>query len=322
MNICILILSTNNKDYDCFKSSIRSTWLSDFKNKSIDCFFYEGDSDMDQIIGDTIYLSVKDEIKHTFFKFYKCLELLKSSNKKYDLYFRANLSCYIDVFEFIKFIKHFNLDKNSYSGKLGVTHLLSEMTLKYKILRVYKEKLKKGLKIEFYSGAGFFIGSNKVEFILKYGNYFKNTLIVDDVLIGLILITKSYSKLTNNILKILEVKFEPSFKLSENEFFSLIKQNHLFFYRFKNSDRTKDCEYIFKFSDPSFRKQIILNGFTSNEFIETTKVEMNNSVLLFPLSFKKMYLNLIYFIRMFISYLILFVFVKIFRFLQKLKIVA
>ena len=93
---------------------------------------------------------------------------------------------------------------------------MSELTLKYKLLRSFQGKFKIGKKINYYSGAGFFIGSNKVELILKYGNYFKNSFIIDDVLIGLILFSCENSKSSNNILKILEINLDSGFKLSNN----------------------------------------------------------------------------------------------------------
>jgi hypothetical protein len=319
MKICILILSTNNKSYDCFKYAIRSTWLSDFKNKSIDCFFYEGDSDTDQIIGDTIYLSVKDEIKATFYKFYKCLEFLHSNNRKYDLYFRANLSCYIDVVEFMEFINYFNLDNNTFSGKLGGTYLLSELTLKYKSLRNYTKYLKIGKKISFYSGAGFFIGSRKVEFILKYGNRFKNAFIVDDVLIGMLLLSKPFSKLKNNILKILEIKIDSSFKLSEYDYFNLINNNHLFFYRFKNYDRLKDCEYILKFANPSFRKELLLNGFNQNELLYMSKIERTNFDISPSITLRPKCIIFLEFCRLIFYYFKIFTLINFIRFSQKMN---
>jgi hypothetical protein len=302
MKICILILSTNSKAYDCFKYAIRKTWLSDFKKKSIDCFFYEGDSEIDQIIDDTIYLSVKDEIKFTFLKFYKCLYFLKSINKEYDLYFRANLSCYIDIIEFFRFINHFKINRNSYCGTLTSTYLMAELTLKYKLLRIFKDNFRIGKKINFYSGAGFFIGRNNVDYILKYGNIFKNDLIVDDVLIGLILASKTYSTPQNNIMTILEIKFELNFKLSENEL-SKFYENHLFFYRFKNHDRIKDCEYLIKFGNPYIRKKILLNGFDKNEIIFNSKEEILGVDLFTSVLYIFKSKTLLSFIKLIISYL-------------------
>jgi hypothetical protein len=319
MKICILILSTNNESYNCFKYAIRSTWLDDFKNNSIDCFFYEGGSDKNKIIGDTIYLSVKDELKYTFYKFYICLKYLKSINKDYDLFFRANLSCYIDVFNFFEFINNFNIDSNSYYGKIGVTYLMSELTLKYKLLRKFKKNFNVGKKIKFYSGAGFFIGCNKVEYILKYGHYFKNDLIIDDVLIGLILFSNSISTLKDNIFKVVDVKIDSGFKLSENELFDLITNNFLFFYRFKNYNRIKDCEYLLKFGNPYIRKHLLLNGFDDNQSFNPNNInKFNLENFKSPLFIKKNNI-LLDILRLLLSYFKVLFFVQLMYFKKLIK---
>lgn len=318
MKICILILSTKNQAFDCFKNAIQSTWLADFKNKSIDCYFYEGDSKRNILIGDTIYLSVNDEIKFTFHKFYKCLEFLNSINRNYDLYFRANLSCYIDVVKFIDFIDHFNLNSYTFCGKLGMTYLMSELTLKYKLLRPYKKYFQVGTKISFYSGAGFFIGYRKVEFILKYGKLFKNIFIVDDVLIGMLLISKSFSKFKYNNLKILEVKSNSFFKLTDKELFNLINHNHLFFYRFKNDDRINDSEYILKFANQSFRDKFILNGIDNIENLDFSNNEVSIFDIYFPKSLTSKFILVYNFCHLLVSYVIIFILINYVRFNQKI----
>ena len=133
MNFCVLILSTRHASYDGFKEAIRKTWALDLKKNNIDYFFYEGDWGTNTLDGDLIKLDVKSDDEYSFKKFIQACTFLRNQNLNYDFIYRTNLSTYIDVSNFIKFIKIKEINQLSYSGINYKTYLLPELTVKFKI---------------------------------------------------------------------------------------------------------------------------------------------------------------------------------------------
>ena len=95
--IIVLILSTKDSEYDDFRTAIESTWLQDFKNLGIKCFFYEGGSDKNKIEGDYIKLKCPDDLYSVSLKLIEALKVVFEKYPEIQLVYRTNLSSYIDV---------------------------------------------------------------------------------------------------------------------------------------------------------------------------------------------------------------------------------
>ena len=50
-NIIILVLSTQSKSYQIFKNSIEKSWFKTAQNEGVNCYFYEGGYDTQEISG-------------------------------------------------------------------------------------------------------------------------------------------------------------------------------------------------------------------------------------------------------------------------------
>ena len=239
MKTIILILSTKNKNYDCFKSAIKETWFRDFSDKGIKCLFYEGGSEKNTLIEDTIYLNCDDSLQGTARKLKLALDFIEN-NFEYDVIYRTNLSSYLDSNKFLSYVKRYKIDSNSYSGLKAYSYFYKEYFWKkkliYKILTFMGLNL--GKKIYFASGSGFFLGKNNVRKILKFN---KHENFVDDVMVGLICkLDQIYYPPRIDIGKLKSLKTHS--KAINNK----IIDDESFHFRFKSEDRYKDCENLKK----------------------------------------------------------------------------
>ena len=116
-NVIILILSTNNKSYNIFKSSQKETWIDKMEKAGVRCFFYEGDANECIIEGDTIKVNAPDDLRNCSEKFIKTLDIIRTNFPDVSLVYRTNLSSYIDVDNFLLYVSSIRNKKQFYAGK-------------------------------------------------------------------------------------------------------------------------------------------------------------------------------------------------------------
>lgn len=246
-NICIMILSTKAESYSGFITAIENSWYQDAVNAGFKVFFYSGSHSEDCLYSDReIRVIENDSTKNCYKKFVSAKNVLIKEYPEIELIYRTNLSSYIDVPNFSKYISKCSFGVRSYHGVKGTAKLWSEFFFKNKYLHFLFKYFFFGPKINFFSGAGFFIGIELCN-TLSYDDS-KNYLI-DDVEIGRqiinykshavryerIYITDSYSKITKEKLDV------------------LINESMLFHYKFKTSNRNVDIENVFMFSNKDYR---------------------------------------------------------------------
>jgi len=253
MNFCVLILSTRHASYDGFKEAIRKTWANELKKNGIDYFFYEGNWGTNSIEDDLIKLDVGDEHKFTFKKFILAANFLKNQNLSYDFIYRTNLSSYIEVSNFLKYIKFNEVNRKSYIGLISKTYLLSELTLKFKLVRKFAQKLRFGKRIVYKNGAGFFIGSDLINEITNSYKPIENCYLVDDVFIGVLLTS---IKVHEPVVHRMAIFADGSHKVLRKEYEIKLEKDLLFHYRFKTSDRASDIKMLESFHDSSTRLDV------------------------------------------------------------------
>ncbi len=263
--VVVLILSTQRDDYKCFVSNIRNTWAKDLKSNNISCYFYEGGWDKNSLEGDTIRLNVDDSLSNTYDKFIACASYLSMLSIDYDVLFRTNLSSYIDVPIFINFLNQSGISQKSYEGVGGITHLPRER-LYAKSPTSYFTRIVSlasslcvgffdigfGERIEFRSGAGLFLGSDVVAYLIEYNDYKRHVMLIDDVKIGWILKNKFNSVLNVRRFDVLE---SDAHKITRSEYYEMVSLG-LFHYKFKNKNRAYDCNKISEMHDHSIRTLI------------------------------------------------------------------
>ena len=246
--IIILILSTNNPEYLDLKHSIEKTWVNDFKEIGIKCFFYEGGSDSNFIQGDVINVKSPDDLYGVSHKLVEALKVVLEIYPKTELVYRTNLSSYIDVQTFMKFIYFHNFNDQTYAGLIGTTYLFKEKLYKYKILYFIFQFIPFGIKIQFASGAGFFLGSKHCRTIISSK---VNLNLIDDVMVAY---TINVSPLTTAIPERLSVSLETRQQFQKKTILSLINEKYLYHYRFKTNNRKEDASLLKMFGDKNFRE--------------------------------------------------------------------
>jgi len=253
MKFCVLILSTRDQSYDGFKEAIRKTWALDLKKNNIDYFFYEGDWGTNTLDGDLIKLDVKSEDEYSFKKFIQACTFLRNQNLNYDFIYRTNLSTYIDVSKFLKYIKIKEINQLSYGGLTSKAYLLPELTLKFKLLRKFAPKLRFGKRIVYKNGAGFFIGSLLINELINTYKPIENCYLADDVFIGLLLEHKKIRE-ANTLIR--TIFADGSHKVLRKEYEIKLEKDLLFHYRFKTADREADIKMLESFHDSSTRLDV------------------------------------------------------------------
>lgn len=250
-NVCILVLSTKVKSYSGFISAIENSWCKEAIKNRFKVFFYSGSHSEDCIYSyNEIRVVEDDSIENCYRKFVSAKNVLLSNYPEIKLIYRTNLSSYIDIDNFSKYINKCSFDVDSYHGLQSSANLWSEFFFGNRYLHLLFKYSFLGPQINFFSGAGFFIGAELCN-NLSFDEHKK--YLIDDVEIGRqilnfrghdvkyerILITDSYNKITKNELK------------------SLINDSHLFHYKFKTSNRKNDMENISKFSNIEFRDDFL-----------------------------------------------------------------
>jgi hypothetical protein len=252
--VAVLVLSTRSEQYDAFRDAVYSAWVKRLIDFGVICYFYAGDHPEEKIVEHEMQLTVSDRLSATAEKLVAALDLLLRSHPDIKLVYRTNLSSYVDPLNFLKYIKFRELDTNSYCGVVGTTTLLREKLYGRWWLYNMVRLLGIGRSIRFASGSGFFIGVNQVKKLLHGA---KNLSLIDDVMVA-------------DALKLwpLECDAPPRFdileesrhKINKKDYFRLVRENLLFHYRFKTSDRVLDARLLLEFSDPKFRIRTCVEG--------------------------------------------------------------
>jgi len=246
--IVVLILSTKDVRYDKFKTAIENTWMRRLIKENIKCFFYEGGATNDEILESTIKLKVNDDLISTSKKLIAAFNVILKNYPQTKLIYRTNLSSYIEVGNFLRYISVNNLNTTTYSGLVGKTNYLKEYFYNKRFLTVVFSYLKLGPKIYFASGSGFFIGIDNVKLIcykIKYLNF------IDDVMVGAnlnIQLAVSDQPPRFDILK------DFSHRINYLNYKKMVDKYILFHYRFKSSDRDFDSFMLYNFDDFKFRE--------------------------------------------------------------------
>lgn len=250
--IIVLILSTKDSEYDVFRTAIETSWLKDFKNVGIKCFFYEGGSDVNKIEGDFIKLKCPDDLYNVSHKLIEAFKIVFEKYPEVKLVYRTNLSSYIDVKIFLKFIELNKFSEDTYAGVIGNSYIFKEQLYKYKLLYYILRFILFGKKIQFASGAGFFLGANHCRTIISSKN---NLNLVDDIMVA---DTINVSPLITAIPERLTVSLVSRRQFQKKEFLNLVNEKYLFHYRFKSKNRNEDAHLLKLFGDKNFRENFFI----------------------------------------------------------------
>ena len=252
MKLVILLLSTRSSTYNGFKEAIRKTWMKDSLDSNIPCYFYEGGWEKNEVVGDTIRLKSDDSLSGTYQKFIDCLNFMNECSIKYEVVYRTNLSSYIDIPVFLKFIESNTLSVRSYEGIRGKTHLLRERIYLNKNFRLLSRFAMFGEKIPFISGAGLFLGADATKALQSYSGYKNKINIIEDVKIGWILNETFSSSIQVDRL---DISSSGTHRLGPREYHQKV-ENGLFHYKFKNKDRRFDQDNLKKIHDMVYRQAL------------------------------------------------------------------
>lgn len=245
--VAILILAGDAKKYQMFIDIITNNWYQKAIKSGFKVFFYSGGHEKNYIHNNIeIRVSEDDEISNCYKKFIAAKNILKQNYPEVKLIYRTNVTSYIDIDNFNKYLIKANFTKNSIHGIKGNVYKYSELFYGNKILHLIFKYLRIGPKIEFYSGAGLFIGMDLCD-NLSYNKSKK--YMIDDVEIGY-----QIKHFVVHDLKYERVYITDTFKkIQKDEYFKMLNQEFLFHYKFKTSDRSNDSNLLQKFDDPQFR---------------------------------------------------------------------
>ncbi len=253
--IAVLILSTRVNSYSKFIHAIRGGWAAELRALNIPCFFYEGGHEAESIDGDQIKLTEKDEIKSSAKKLKAAIRLLLKEYPDTSIIYRTNLSSYIDVPPFLKFLDANGLDEYSYAGVPWTTTYIKEMWCGNRWWQKFFTLFPLGRKVVFASGAGFFLGRKNLDKIVDDHDN-KSMRMVDDVMVA---VRIDRTPDVNCVPARIVYQSDGSHRLNASLYDELVRKNLLFHYRFKTNNREKDAEMIRRFSDPSYRRSICVD---------------------------------------------------------------
>lgn len=252
--VAVLVLSTRKEQYDTFRYAVYTAWLKRLIDFGVICYFYAGDHPEENIVEHEMQLTVPDRLSATAGKLVAAIDLLLRYHPDIKLVYRTNLSSYVDPLNFLKYIKCRELSSKSYCGVVGTTTLLREKLYGrwwlYNIVRL----LRIGRPIQFASGSGFFIGVNHAKKLLHGPT---NLSLIDDVMVADAL---NLWPLECDAPPRFDILDESRHKISKNDYLRLVREDLLFHYRFKTSDRALDARLLLEFSDPKFRMQTCVRG--------------------------------------------------------------
>ena len=253
----ILILSCRHTDYQQFKEAQRNSWVKDFESINLPVHFVEGVSTLTaatdlgvlanySIRGDTIDVGCKDTLDDSFSKTMAGLDYMFSV-LKCDVVLRTNLSSFLDVEMFKRYMINNIIDSRTYCGVVGKTNLGRESSFIRGNRIMTKLLLYRRSILYFASGACFFIGSAVFNEILKCD---KKKNLIDDVAISLngaqqFLTKKEFPRLwVNSLIRGTDRKLYDRFIALDG-----------FHYRFKSDYRDVDAIILSQFSNIKFRQE-------------------------------------------------------------------
>lgn len=260
----ILILSCK-KGYEQFKRAQRG-WIARAQELGIDCYLVEGygsqvnpknwaKSDLTLEKGSlysTINVNVSDSLDGSFLKTLVGLSYLFQT-KNYEVVYRTNLSSFLDIDSFETYFQQNAIDRNSLCGVTGATRFFREICyLKApRVGNLVLQRLDKfSKKIDFVSGAGFFIGKEVFKVITRQD---LSHNFIDDVAVSF------YASRDQNLV----IREVPRYWVgvdNNKEYYKKFRSDGGFHYRFKSKCRERDAELIKLFTDEDFREKFIENG--------------------------------------------------------------
>lgn len=245
--VVVLILSTSLPGYGNFVSAVRGGWVRQFKEADIPCYFYSGGWGNIATIGDEMRLVAPDDLGHTAGKLKQALQLALQMHPDVDLVYRTNLSSYVDVKNFLKFVEQHSLNAKSYCGVIGRSRLFRERFFRYKPLYAALSALPVGQRIAFASGSGFFLGADWAARLSRSSGY---DHLVDDVMVAASL---GQSPDPSKIPARFDIQANGGHKIPKAQFNELRRDRLLFHYRLKTRDRTEDARVLKAFADEDYR---------------------------------------------------------------------
>ncbi len=239
-----------------FIEAIENGWYKEAISKNIKVFFYSGGHSEDVFWNDKEIRVIEDDsIKNSYRKFFSAQKLVRDKFPDIKLFYRTNLSSYIDIKEFVNYISCCDLTSQSYHGFAGKANLISELFYGNKLLHVFFKRINIGTSIDFYSGSGFFIGVDLCN-LLKYSRH--SNYLIDDVEIGRQLMEIPINGSSSIYRRLL---ITDSFnKINLHDLKKMINDFNLFHYKFKHKNRFVDIEYLEKFERLEFRLKVLTNG--------------------------------------------------------------
>ena len=259
IKISVLVLSCSHQGYSAFKAAQVKSWVNDFSAAGISVYFVEGvlkDSCKPQftrippyaIDGNLISVECDDTLNDSFRKTLAGMDFLFNSNNC-DVVLRTNLSSFLDISNFLKYMEVHNVNSNTYMGVIGKTTISKEIA--YNKQNLLTTKLLTYIpplfqtRSEFASGACYFIGSEVFNDICSSTTFLN---LVDDVAISYagaskFLIKTDFPRLWVNSL---------SRGVDEVALFTF-KEKLGFHYRFKSLYRDVDALLLSSFGDTEFR---------------------------------------------------------------------
>jgi len=241
--VAILILAGDSKKYQDFIDIIKDSWYKNAIKFGFKVYFYSGSHDNDYIYNN-IEIRVKedDAISNCYKKFIAAKNVLKENFPDVKLIYRTNVTSYIDIDNFNKYLIKGNFSKNSIHGIKGKVYKYSELFYGNKLLHLFFKYLRIGPKIDFYSGAGLFIGMDLCD-SLSYIHTKK--YMIDDVEIGYQIKSYLIHDLTYERIYVTD-NFK---KIKKEDFLIMVDEGLLFHYKFKTSDRLYDSNLLKNFND-------------------------------------------------------------------------
>jgi hypothetical protein len=215
VRVVILVLSKKDDGIYCkLESSIRSTWGS-YKSVDIDIFYYYGDSDKFEVVGDRIYSNYPDLINNIGYKTIDAFDYLYN-NIEFDYLYRTNSSSYVNIEKMLDFLKE-KPPKEFYSARVNIEN-------------------KSGIK--FGSGSGYFLSRDLVRFVIENKKKWNHNLI-DDVALGDLLLNNNFYLTPSYRLDIDELKDEMFFNSVPIDIYQLDKNFH---FRCKSKDVFRETD--------------------------------------------------------------------------------
>lgn len=247
--LCVLVLSTRNGAYQCFKNSIRATWMKAFRDRQVACYFYEGGYGRDAIEGDTIQLRCDDSLQGTAAKLSRALRLLRAQTGLPDLVYRTNLSSFIDVVPFFRFFNGIKDKCDVYSGVIGKARYFPECLFRHKLAYSAFRRVGLGRTILFASGSGFFLSGRYAESLCSIDRRYEK--FVDDVMVAVALGIRPALSL---VPLRMDIALDYSHQVDAVVYQRQVEKQNLFHYRVKTANRLFDAALIARMADPSFRR--------------------------------------------------------------------